>query len=353
MVSIWRTVFIVLVMLPSCAIVPNSDRGRAVLGRGLDDLPEVIDRRGEFAQTFCARLAINAPSNSCDNEIWPAEYQSAGKESTTLDTEIYSEAKPVIILVGGAFEGCFGPQSVVWPEAESRLSAMGFEIYRVPVISRSGSAANAKEIKSFIDSRVTKNRSIMLLGYSKGVVDSLSALAMYPDLAERVVALIGVAGPYAGSQLADIGEAPYRALFKEAFPDTCNPGDGEVLASLSTRSLAQLHTLPLELTNTRFYSLSAWPASERLAWILEPASQLLAVDHPANDGQVGVGESLIPGVHWLGVVNSDHWGVGLALEDAGGNVLFANSAEQQFPRYNLLESLVLFAVRDVKAEGQR
>ena len=324
-----------------------------MLGRGLDDLPEVIDRRGEFAQTFCTRLAINAPSNSCDNEIWPVEYQFAGKDSTSVDFTASFDAKPAIVLVGGAFEGCFGPQSVVWPEAESRLSALGFDAYRVPVISRSGSAANAKEIKSFIDSRVTKNRSIMLLGYSKGVVDSLSALAMYPDLAERVVALIGVAGPYAGSQLADIGEAPYRALFKEAFPDTCNPGDGEVLASLSTRSLAQLHTLPLELTNTRFYSLSAWPASERLAWILEPASQLLAVDHPANDGQVGVGESLIPGVHWLGVVNSDHWGVGLALEDAGGNVLFANSAEQQFPRYNLLESLVLFAVRDVKAEGQR
>ncbi len=56
----------------------------------------------------------------------------------------------------------------------------------------------------------------MLVGYSKGVPDILEAVVAYPEIRQKVAAVVSVAGTVNGSPLADQVEKPYQELLKKS-----------------------------------------------------------------------------------------------------------------------------------------
>jgi pimeloyl-ACP methyl ester carboxylesterase len=211
------------------------------------------------------------------------------------------------------------------------------------VSGRSGTEHNARQLAAAIEATDLRPEDrIGLVGYSKGAVDILRFLTDFPDLAAQVVVVASVAGPILGSPLADLGEWTYANLISGAFEERCEPGDGGVVASLVPERRRQWlldHSLP---SHVRYLSLAAFTTREHLARGLVPTWEILANTDTRNDGQVLIGDAVIPGSDLLGYANADHWGIALTIEEALPH-LAARPDPAPFPRDALLEALFLYA----------
>ncbi|MGA9262225.1 MAG: hypothetical protein WBV95_09645, partial [Desulfobacterales bacterium] len=108
-----------------------------------------------------------------------------------------------------------------------------------------------------------------LVGYSKGTPDILEAVTTYPELQQRVAAVVSIAGAVGGTPQANTVEQSTLNLL-QYFPDAeCDPGDEGALKSLTPevrkRWLAT-HSLPGSI---RYYSIITYPDAEHISSILK------------------------------------------------------------------------------------
>ncbi|MEJ2730694.1 MAG: hypothetical protein P8185_19700 [Deltaproteobacteria bacterium] len=85
------------------------------------------------------------------------------------------------------------------------LSRFGHKVSFIEVETLSSSARNARIIREAVMAtpEPEAGRRLVLLGYSKGAPDILEAIAAFPDLQQRVAAVVSVAGAVGGSPLAN------------------------------------------------------------------------------------------------------------------------------------------------------
>ena len=73
---------------------------------------------------------------------------------------------------------------------------------------------------------------LVLIGYSKGAPDILEAVVDYPEVRDRVAAVISAAGAVGGSPLANDAEQSEADLLRHFPGATCTAGDGGAINSL-------------------------------------------------------------------------------------------------------------------------
>ena len=312
-------------------------------------LPADRDGRARFRQITCdlvARTPDPAPSaESCDDILWrlrdepPADTDRGALPAIAPRLQIF--------VVSGAFSDCREPATVPFEAGIARLAATGVRIRPVMVSGRSSTEHNARQVADAIRTAgVAPDERIVLVGYSKGAADVLQYLADFPGPAGQVAAVVSVAGAVQGSPLADQGDWWYRTLFDHAFAGTCDPGDGQVIHSLrpSVRT-AWLATHPLP-KHIAYYSLAAFTTEEHLSEGLKMTWRMLARYDRRNDGQVVVGDAVIPGSTLLGYVNADHWDLAIALESQMPR-LSARQSSRNLPRSELLEAALRYASEEM------
>jgi hypothetical protein len=83
--------------------------------------------------------------------------------------------------------------------APNHVAQFGYEVRLVSVDGLSSTENNAAQIRDYIGAVPAEDaeRPIILLGYSKGTPDILTALVSYPQLQERVLAAVRAADPLA------------------------------------------------------------------------------------------------------------------------------------------------------------
>jgi len=306
-----------------------------------------VDGRSRFRDFFCTLAEDHGVSaarrqNNCDALLWRLsdEAPSAGKvQPAPFDTSLQ------IFVVGGAFSSCFGSASTVFPKAIERLSAKGYAIDTLAVNSRSSADYNASMIATSLAD--ISEAPIILVGYSKGAVDIAHFLVNYPEIAARVVAVLSLAGPLMGSEIAAYGKWYYDTLFSDSFAGRCDPGDGGVLDSLQPqvrREWIRAHPLP---RSVRFYTLLAFGGKEHIARALIPTWEILASTDPRNDGQLTLAEGTWPNSTLLGYANADHWGVAIEIEKEF-DFLASRPDETPYPRGVLLEAALRFISEDLR-----
>jgi hypothetical protein len=178
-------------------------------------------------------------------------------------------------------------------------------------------------------------------------VDILRFLADYPEQARRVVAVVSVAGPILGSEVADQGDWAYDTFLTGIFADRCDPGDGGVLDSLLPqvrRDWLERHPLP---DTVRFYTLLAFATREHIARALWPSWEILAASDPRNDGQLTISEGTWPGSTLLGYANADHWGVAIDIEEEL-DFLADRPDNIRYPRGALFEAALRYVSEDLR-----
>lgn len=103
---------------------------------------------------------------------------------------------------------------------QRRLERRGLETRELQVNTEGSLADNIEVVRSALEDAVFFQRSVVLVGHSKGAVESLATLAMYPELRQGVRAVVAIQAPYGGSPIAhDLTDTPeMRRVLSIAFP---------------------------------------------------------------------------------------------------------------------------------------
>src|SRR5262249_23721344 len=78
---------------------------------------------------------------------------------------------------------------------------------------------------------------LVLIGYSKGAPDILEAVVSFPEIRQRVGAVVSAAGAVGGSPLADDAEQSQPAFLPHSPGARCPPRDGRAVESLESREM--------------------------------------------------------------------------------------------------------------------
>ena len=308
--------------------------------------PPVDDARMRFREIFCRLLDDNRQhlglKVGCDQYLWRLNDEPpavpGSKSLPDHDTGLS------ILIVPGAFSDCFEDIGLPYQESAERFRKMGYQISNVDVSGLSSSPKNAEIIAEAVaEHNMGSSERLVLLGYSKGTTDILHFLVNYPEPAQKVTAVLSVAGAVNGSPLADrFSETSYDNWFARLSLGKCRPGDGGVLDSLSrTRQFQWLATHPLP-GHVRYFSLADFARYENVQLHQRATYKLLEPIEPLNDGQLLFFDQLIPGSALLGYVNADHWTVAVPVEEKFSDRDPALRAENRKLRGLLFEAMILF-----------
>ncbi len=103
---------------------------------------------------------------------------------------------------------------------QTRLERRGLETQEVQVDTEGSLEDNIEVVRKALENAAFFGRSVVLVGHSKGAVESVSALAIYPKLRQHVRAVVAIQAPYGGSPIAhDLTDSPeLHRVLDIAFP---------------------------------------------------------------------------------------------------------------------------------------
>ena len=326
------------------ALVPIADAG-------------VVDRRGRFREIFCTVLESREQEwpdyRPCDEALTRVGHEPAGDGDAPVLSA--SESGLLALLVPGVGWECISEWLQLDDSVADLVSEFGFDAQVLEVDGLSGSSHNALQIRDGILGLPLEQaqRPLLLIGYSKGAPDILEALVAYPELADRVTAVISVAGAVGGSPLAagaDQGDLNLLRYFPGA---ECSEGDGQAVDSLRPevrRNWLANHELP---SNVAYYSLVTYPHPERISSALGGFHRKLGKVDMRNDSQLIFYDQIIPGSTLLGFVNADHWAIAVPIARSHRFLGSTFVDQNDYPREALVEAVMRFIEEDLEARTLR
>jgi pimeloyl-ACP methyl ester carboxylesterase len=224
----------------------------------------------------------------------------------------------------------------------ARLEKYGYRTGYLQVSGSASCAHNAGMLKeAFLAVELAPEEKVLLVGYSKGAPDIFEALVRFPEVRDRVTAVLTVAGAIGGSPVADEASGLMRAAFENLPLVEGTRGDAGALDSLKrpARKLwLSRHELP---DSIRYFSLGTFAGRENISAVLRGTYDDLAEIDPRNDGALLFYDQVTPRGTLLGFANADHWAVALPFrEDMPSASMLVTRNE--FPRELLVEAAVRF-----------
>lgn len=314
-------------------------------------LDQLRDSRGRFREIFCAVLEAHGKElpdyRSCEIAI-----KDTGPEAGATGASVVlgtSATKPLVLLVPGLGWECFSDWLDLQYSAPIHVARFGYEVRAIPVDGLSSSSHNAEQINDYFDGLAPEDlaRPIILMGYSKGTPDILEALVRYPQMAEKVTAVLSLAGSVKGSPLADEATQGQANLLTHFPGSRCEKGDEKAVESLRTDVrqtwLAQ-NTLP---SHVRYYSVVTYPDYDRVSWGLRKSYLALSGVDARNDTQVLIYDQIIPRSTLVAFINADHWAIAVPVSRKHAFIGSTFVNHNDYPREALVEALLRFIEEDL------
>ena len=335
------------VILQGCAPIPLSPPD-ALLDEifGAESDLHAVDARAGFRRIYCdiyeTRIPATGEERSCAATLRTIAPENGVIDPVPASDEI-GESFAILVAPGlgyDCFESLIGNDQELVRFAEAR----GHVIRVAATDGLADTVQNAAVLRDAIIGLDEESgaRRLLVLSYSKGTNDILEALVSYPDLADRVTAVVGVASAVGGSPLAP--EAPlWTVNLLARIPGAeCGTPPSGALPSLypdvRQQWLAE-NTLP---GSVHYFSIVSLPKPEQLARGLRISYRKLAKIDPHNDGQVIARDQVIPGSRVLAFVNADHWTIALPLSRLNALLGSTFFAREEFPRDVLLEAILRY-----------
>ncbi|NCF83087.1 MAG: hypothetical protein GWP74_15890 [Proteobacteria bacterium] len=317
---------------------------------------KVQDGRGRFREIFCTVLEEHGRDLP---DYMPCEeaLMVVGVEPPPTGRPVYlgqARAGYLVGLVPG-----FGWECIKgWLDHDNsgpeHISQYGFESAILDVDGLSGTTNNAGQINKFLASLPLEDedRSLILMGYSKGAPDLLEFVVSYPETAKRVVAVVAIAGAVSGSPLAIEGTQDQAKLLTKVPKSECDPGDGGGVAALRPDVRKQwlaTHTLP---DHINYYSVVTYPDPEtRMSAGLKSSYRKLAeIADARNDSQVVFYDQVIPGSTLLAFPNADHWAMAVPVARQHDFMSATFVSRNNYPREAFFEAVIRYIEEDLSAD---
>ena len=248
-----------------------------------------------------------------------------------------------LLFVPGFLASCF-TSIHTFADAIAAAREAGFAVDELRAGGRDSVAANARGLADQIARLPPDGRRLIVIAHSKGAADALEMIVQRPGLAARIDAVVGVAGAFGGSPLADSLALAYRATFG-AFPfSSCAEGEGDPMADLEPARRRAWWNAHGQAIRVPVYALVSVPTPDRLSAMLLLPQALLAAHSRYNDGMLLAADQLAPNGRLLGVVNADHVSAAIPYPPGLPWVLWFTTAP--FPRADV----VLAAIDVVAAQ---
>ncbi len=316
----------------------------------------IADERGAFRAYFCQLTAAEGASLPEPRPCADALVQLAGEADSgiRIDPQTLPRQRYRVAVVLGIGWDCLQGFVDVDKLPHHHLASLGYDVTLLHVDALSGSGHNASEvIRQLGEIQAADDmRPIILVGYSKGAVDILEAVARNEAATRQVAAILSVAGSIGGSPLADQGSQGALDLIRFAPGAQCDVGDDGAVESLRTdvrQAWLARHTLPGAVHS---YSMVALPQQDRVSTILLPGYAALAEIHPLNDSNVLFYDALIPGSTLLGYANADHWAITLPVARSSPLLGATVVTQNHYPREVLWQAMIDFIVADLESAHQ-
>lgn len=339
---------LVSIAVVACAAqkeLPELESGSIPVGRYAEERG-VIDDRGRFREILCTVLETRG-------ETVP-DYRPCEEALTLAGVEAGATGAPVamgnpqadflLLMVPGLGWECFEAWLDYDKSGSEHLAQFGYEMRKITVDGLSSTENNARQIRDYIQNLPASDaaRPLVLLGYSKGAPDILTALVDYPELQQRVSAVVSLAGSIAGSPLANEATQGQANLLIRVPGSECKKGDNGAVNSLKTAVRKQwLEDNPLP-DSVKYYSVVTFPEPERVSWGLQKSYRILGGFDTRNDTQVLIYDQMIPGSTLLAYANADHWAMAVPVarsHEFVGNT-FVN--HNDYPREAFLEAIARY-----------
>jgi hypothetical protein len=310
----------------------------------------VIDKRARFREIYCA--VLEARPELPDHRRCEDALTQVGNEPAATGQPINlgaSNRRLVAAVVLGLGFDCIEEWLEPIGSVAKHVRQYGYDQVLIKVDPLSGIAHNARQIRDALLAMPIESGPprFVLIGYSKGAPDILDAVVRYPEIHDRVAAVVTAAGAVGGSPLANDATQSQAELLRH-FPNAvCDLGDGTAVASLrpaERRSWLAANPLPM---NLRYYSLVTFPQLDRISSLLNSSYRKLARIDARNDGQLIFYDQVIPGSHLMGYINADHWALAVPIARTHTTVgtLFVN--QNAYPREALVEAMLRFIEEDL------
>ena len=350
-----------LLIIFTCATTLFACAGKPLSPYTTDTTPLILlpisqagirDDRGRFREIYCAVLDDHGQElpdyRSCETAL-----TRVGTEPPPSGREINLDASRknyLMAIVPGFGWECFEG----WLESEdyaaSHVAKFGYEVIQLNVDGLSGTENNARQISEQIASLPPEQagKPLILLGYSKGAPDILQAVVDYPELAEKVVAVIASAGAVGGSALANGAEQSQANILTKIPKSDCSEGDGGAVHDMrpATRQnwLAE-NSLPKHIS---YYSVATFPDPEHISSVLKSSYKKLGKVDARNDSQLVFYDQLIPTSTLVAYVNADHWALAVPIARTHSFVASAFTTKNEYPREALLEAILRYVEDDLE-----
>lgn len=339
-------------MLAACASEPlvpySTDTPPLVLAPATQ--AGVVDKRARFREIYCA--VLEARRGLPDYRPCEEALTRVGEEPAGMGRPVDlgpSKRRLVAAVVPGVGFDCVEKWLKSPGSSAEHVRQYGYDQVLIKVAALSGTANNARQIRDALLAMPAEPgpTRLVLIGYSKGAPDILDALVTYPEIRNRVAAVVSAAGAIGGSPIANDAQQ-YQADLMRHFPGAnCESGDGGAVESLrpaTRRAWLAAHPLPMDV---RYYSLVTFPQPQRISSVLKSSYRKLAGIDARNDGQVIFYDQVIPGSNLMGYVNADHWALALPIARSHATIGALFVTESDYPREALLEALLRFVEEDL------